>query len=571
MSILADLRILTPENFELPQAIDDVIHSEVPFPKNSDSMEFSLVFPLKEISRYWYPANNGIDSLPNLWTGPMVVSTNYSMPIFVFFNELGENRLTISLNETLRKVEVSIGVHEESASMIASFSFPEGLSSEKLMVQLDGRKQPFYQSVVKNRTWIYDQKEYQLLPYNEAAYKPVYSTWYSYHQALTQANIEEQAQDFKKYHLETLILDDGWQTEDSSRRYAFAGDWEIAQNKFPTMIDHVGKIKSQGIKYMVWVTLPYIGEKTQAFSRFKDKFLYFDTYQKAGVLDPRYPDVRAYLVNKIVTLVKELDLDGLKIDFVDSFKEIDTKKTVDMDITNLEESINTLLAEIMTICLSDNPEFLVEFREDYYGPNMVQYCNIMRVKDCPNDFNKNRVGLTNIRLLAPSVAPHGDMLLFHLEDNLTSVTLQFLNCLYGVVQLSVDLVKLNSEQAEIITFWLDYQMRNQKVLLHQDFVALNPHLGYNFLGAGSNDKWILTSYQTDQVIHLDKSFMAKQVDIINASLSNYLIIATDDFLEEVAFEIFNLKGQKVDQGQLKLTAIQKIAVPACGLLVLTEI
>ena len=174
MSILADLRILTPENFELPQAIDDVIHSEVPFPKNSDPMEFSLVFPLKEISRYWYPANNGIDSLPNLWTGPMVVSTNYSMPIFVFFNELGENRLTISLNETLRKVEVSIGVHEESASMIASFSFPEGLSSEKLMVQLDGRKQPFYQSVVKNRTWIYDQKEYQLLPYNEAAYKPVY-------------------------------------------------------------------------------------------------------------------------------------------------------------------------------------------------------------------------------------------------------------------------------------------------------------------------------------------------------------------------------------------------------------
>lgn len=195
----------------------------------------------------------------------------------------------------------------------------------------------------------------------------------------------------------------------------------------------------------------------------------------------------------------------------------------------------------------------------------------MRVKDCPNDFNKNRVGLTNIRLLAPSVAPHGDMLLFHLEDNLTSVTLQFLNCLYGVVQLSVDLVKLNSEQAEIITFWLDYQMRNQKVLLHQDFVALNPHLGYNFLGAGSNDKWILTSYQTDQVIHLDKSFMAKQVDIINASLSNYLIIATDDFLEEVSFEIFSLKGQKVDQGQLKLTAIQKIAVPACGLLVLTEI
>ncbi len=571
MSILSDLRVLEPENFELPQAVDDVIHSEVSLPQNSNAMEFTLIFPLKEISRYWYPANNGVGSLPNLWTEPMIFSTNYSIPIFVFFNELGENRLTISLNETLRKVEVSIGVHEESASMIAVFSFPEGLSSEKLMVRIDGREQPFYQSVVDNRTWIYDQKEYQLLPYNEAAFKPVYSTWYSYHQDLTQASIEEQALDFKKYRLETLILDDGWQTEDNSRRYAFAGDWEIAQSKFPTMADHVAKIKAQGIKYMVWVTLPYIGEQTEVFSRFEDKFLYFDAYQKAGILDPRYPDVRAYLVEKLVTLVRKLNLDGLKIDFVDSFKEIDTKISADMDMMNLEESINILLAEITAICLADNPEFLVEFREDYYGPNMVQYCNIMRVKDCPNDFNKNRVGLTNIRLLAPSVAPHGDMLLFHLEDNLVSVALQFLNCLYGVVQLSVDLMKLNPEQATMIAFWSDYQMKNQNVLLHQDFVALNPHWGYNFLGAGSNDKRILTSYQTDQVIHLDKSVMAKQVDIVNATLSDYLIIATDDFLEEVAFEVLNLKGQKLDQGQLKLTAIQKIVVPACGLLVLKEI
>lgn len=571
MSMLADLKVLTPKNFELPQAIDDVIHSEVPLSKNSDSMEFSLIFPLKEISRYWHPANNGVDSLPNLWTEPMEISTNYSMPIFVFFNELGENRLTISLNETVRKVEVSIGVHEESASMIASFTFPEGLSSEKLMVYLDGKQRPFFQSVVASRTWLYEQKEYQLLPYNEAAFKPVYSTWYSYHQALTQASIENQSQDFEKYHLETLILDDGWQTDDNSRRYAFAGDWEIAQSKFPTMADHVAKIKAQGVKYMVWVTLPYIGEQTEAFSRFEDKFLYFDAYQKAGILDPRYPDVRAYLVEKLVTLVKELNLDGLKIDFVDSFKEIDTKKSADMDMMNLAESINILLAEITATCLADNPKFLVEFREDYYGPNMVQYCNIMRVKDCPNDFNKNRVGLTNIRLLAPSVAPHGDMLLFHLDDHLASISLQFLNCLYGVVQLSVDLTKLSPEQKEMIAFWLDYQMKNQEVLLHQEFMALNPHLGYNFLVAGSNEKRILTTYQTDQVIHLDKSFKAKQVDIVNATLSDYLMIATDDFFEEVAFEIFDLKGQKLDQGQLKLTAIQKIAVPACGLLVLTEI
>lgn len=45
----------------------------------------------------------------------------------------------------------------------------------------------------------------------------MYSTWYSFHQALTPEGIEEQCRLAKALACATVIVDDGWQTSSSER------------------------------------------------------------------------------------------------------------------------------------------------------------------------------------------------------------------------------------------------------------------------------------------------------------------------------------------------------------------
>lgn len=565
MSIIDQLEMINPGDVKIKSNIEEESTIIKISNENDKILEFTISFPIIDFSHFWYSGNNGDYSLPNLWTEPISISTNFSLPIFVFFDEKGNNKLAVALSETTRKVCASIGVHEENASILMNFSFPDGIDKDVLNIYLNDCEQPFYKSVVKSREWLYSQGKYSQLPYNSEAYKSVYSTWYSYHQALAQDSIAEQVQQFSNYHIETIILDDGWQTDDNSRRYAYAGDWEIAERKFPDIVTHIKNVQQDNVKYLVWITLPYVGEKSAAFSRFSDKFLYFDDYQRAGILDPRYRDVRKYLVDTVLNLVHKLHLNGLKIDFIDSFKSVSQNISSEMDIVNLDDSINILLADIVKNLLNYDPEFLIEFREDYIGPNMTQYCNIIRVKDCPHDYNKNRVGLTNIRLLCPSVAPHSDMITFNLKDSLESISLQFLNCLYGVIQLSVDLPSLSTEQREIIRYWMLYQDENREVIFDGDFVALNPHLGFDVVSAGNQSKRIISCYQVNRVIEMKNEWMADSIDLINANLGNEVTLAGKDFIGECfLYKSYDLHGVTVETGEIEIKEIQKIKVPACG-------
>ena len=59
--------------------------------------------------------------------------------------------------------------------------------------------------------------------------------------------------------------------------------------------------------------------------------------------------------------------------------------------------VDRLLAEIVTQlqAVVDNP--LIEFRQPYIGPRMMQYGNMFRVADCPANGFQNRVSSVDLR------------------------------------------------------------------------------------------------------------------------------------------------------------------------------
>ena len=90
-----------------------------------------------------------------------------------------------------------------------------------------------------------------------------------------------------------LIVDDGWQTMDDRRGYRYTGDWEpVRVGDMKSFVDRVHRLD---VKFMLWYSLPFIGENAGNYERFRGKYLRYWESQGAWVLDPRYPEVREFI------------------------------------------------------------------------------------------------------------------------------------------------------------------------------------------------------------------------------------------------------------------------------------
>ena len=66
----------------------------------------------------------------------------------------------------------------------------------------------------------------------------------------------------------SVILDDGWQTDDTNRGYGYCGDWEVAEKKIKDMKKHVQVVHDMGMKYLIWYSVPYVGMYSKVWERF---------------------------------------------------------------------------------------------------------------------------------------------------------------------------------------------------------------------------------------------------------------------------------------------------------------
>lgn len=58
----------------------------------------------------------------------------------------------------------------------------------------------------------------------------------------------------------------------------------------------VGNVRKLGMKYMVWFGVPFIGYSREAYGRSKGKYLNDVKNLYCASLDPRFPEVREYLI-----------------------------------------------------------------------------------------------------------------------------------------------------------------------------------------------------------------------------------------------------------------------------------
>ena len=550
------------------------ITSEKPF--SPDELSLKWATPSSNVAGYWSSQSYLDKTITPDW-GPASVKSMLSResPVICLFGHDNINRQTFAVSEALNTVITSTSVKEEDGMLYNEVKlFTEKnkkISSYQVQIRLDTRPIPYYKTLKQVSNWweTFDLLMPSKVP--EAAKLPVYSTWYSYHQNINKDSLIKECKLAKKLGYKTIIVDDGWQTLDSNRGYAYTGDWK--PERIPEMKEFVKEVHNLDMKFILWYAVPFVGEKSMAYEQMKGKFLDYWEGQGTYVLDPRFPEVRDFIINTYVKAATEWDLDGFKLDFLGRFKAGKKTRLVadeGRDYASVNEATDRLMTDLMSSLKEIKPDIMIEFRQPYTGPAMRKYGNMFRASDCPNIALVNRVETTDLRLLSGDTAVHADMLMWHYSEATEIAALQFLNVIFSVPQISVRLEDIPEEHFNMIQFYTDYWLQNRAILLEAEFLPSSPQLNYPIISGKSSKKQITSVYGTSNVIIDYKTPV--ELDILNAKMSKEVVIISKNRSANYTYEIKNCLGKTVKKGKIKIDkGANLFEIPVSGLLSLVKI
>lgn len=523
-------------------------------------------FPIVDIAGRWHPTCRFDRSLRADWSYGEKSMSAVSAPVIAFYSEDGKNRGTFAVSEALKEVRMNLGVHEEDGTMKCVVTISTGALEEnhyEVYLLSDYRDVAYEKSIREVAKWWEEDCGFTPAYVPEDAKDPMYSFWYSYHQVFTDEEVEAECKRAADLGFKTVIVDDGWQTDDENRGYAFCGDWEPTPKKIRDMKQHVANVHDMGLKYLLWYSVPYVGIHSEMWKKCHDKVITVDNEQKAGVLDIRYPEVRNYLKNIYILAVKEWGLDGLKLDFIDEFHErVDTPQPNDaMDCVCLQVALDKLLHETMEELKKINPEILIEFRQRYVGPAIRQYGNMLRVGDCPESGLSNRVASVDLRLLSGKTAVHSDPIVWHRDEKPEIAALQIVDSLFTTMQFSVRLDQISEEQKVMVQNYMAFMRTYCDLLQDGEIEAKEPHNLYPEVRVKDENTEIIVVYSADRVVKINPK--VRKTILVNGTKAEEIYVRLEESCDANISQI-DCYGNEVVKEKRALSGIQNLSCKVAG-------
>lgn len=496
---------------------------------------------------------------------------NNGIPLMQFLDKKGNNICLFAVADFVSQLNLKGGIDERSGKISVSVTVKRtDLANYGTEIYFDRRRIPYYEAVADYHKYL-QKLGFSAAPVPDFARRRTYSTWYAFQKGITQDEVYKQCMLAKEYGMNTVIIDDGWQTPVNTQHenaYITAGDWEPYTPKFPDMKGLVENLHAKGMKVVLWIATPYIGSESKCFRFFNGRFLGKNRADgTVMVADPRYADIRKWYVDLLTDRMVRWKLDGFKLDFINNFTLTDESRTdfENMDYPVLGEAVTALLDEITSALRKINPDVMIEYRQTYIGPAMQKSGNLFRVEDCAYGAMFNRINGIDLRLAAPHSAIHSDMLMWDYEASAEAAADQLSALLFITPQISMFFDKLPEEHRKVLKFYLDYIDSNTAVLQYGKMVPLNPEAFYPVVYAENNGKVIAGLYCANSFRVPDG---AKSLDIVNAAGSEYVYIdfADNDFSSK-EYVIYNCMGDVVGGGVIK-AALQSFNVPHNGIIMI---
>ncbi len=561
--------------------------------------------PVRGAVACWTPQHVHFE-MPLPWTQARVgANAARDLPLYANVGADGAARLVLAVSECVRRVAIRGVVDEYRADEeleVAFFTEPEEpLSRYAARIRLDTRVRDFATALSEASRWLVSSvTRHSDAPPPPAATRPWYSTWYSYHQHVTAEAVLAEARAARKLGMRGLLLDAGWM---KSRRgvpggwmaEARFGDWIPDPAKFPDMRALSRAVRAEGLAFGLWFALPFVSRHAAAWRTWKDKLLWIRSggASEWGILDPRFPEVRAHLAALCGRMMREWELDGLKLDFIDSFElrtsapanapgaltapnlpqettaeppnHRTTQPSDGRDFVSVPQAVVALMAGVSAAIRAVKPDALVEFRQGYIGPAIRPFGNMMRASDCPSCIATNRLKTVDLRLTSGATPVHGDMLEWDPGATAEDAALQLLATLFAVPQISMRLAELPPRHRAMLRFWLRFWNAHRATLLDAPFRPLHPQAAYPVVAAAGATETITAVYQRGTVADAWQDGAATGY-IVNATGAVGLTVRFASRPRSI--ELFDCTGRAVDcPVRIVRAGIADVSVPASGLLV----
>ena len=525
--------------------------------------------PCAGIHLLWSPMNFVSKNIPPIW-GSLGVTSNAmsSAPVFSCIGYDDTNHLTIACSDAKNNVRIC-GVIEEDTALLrfgVTIDVECAISEYTADIRFDTRSLPFSEAVEDVVKWWETFDGYTPAPVPDDARQPLYSAWYSYHQDIVPEKILEECRYFSKLGCKVIILDDGWHTALENAGYGSCGDWEVSPEKIPDMKAFADAVHETGMKFMLWYSVPFIGEHSKAYERFKDKMLSFVDMGGTWVVDPRYPEVREYLIDIYRRALTDWGLDGLKLDFIDSFRQSDEVKE-GMDYVSVYDAVDRLMKDVIAALREIKPDVLIEFRQSYMGPLMRTFGNMIRSGDCPRDSLRNRQNVLALRMTSGNTAVHSDMTMWHGDESAEEAAFQLTNVLFSVPQISVRCRDIPEDHAEMIKNYLAFWTKYRDVLLDGKMLYKNYVSNYTYVSSLLGNVQVGAVY-SGRIAYLETP--TDEIALVNAS-GDREVLAYANFDGTYRCTVTDCMGHETFTGEIEFGALARIPMPVNGYAYLTRI
>jgi len=524
----------------------------------------------------WTPYDDRYWIRPFEWGAtPYESQLAFRAPLATAYRVNGESVLALACSEAFDALKYGLTIGSSDCRLHGDLAFfteyAAPRASYETKIRIDARKVRWSEGVSDAAAWVSKTAGLEPCPVPAAARDPMYSTWYAFWQDVHADVLEREAPLAAALGMKAMILDDGWQKEKSRTYYSATGDWMPVKGRFPDMKAHVGKIHAAGLKYILWLSVPFVGDESAAYARFKGKFLCEpDPGSGTYVLDVRFPEVREYLIATYERAVRDWGFDGLKLDFIDLFKIPATGDPAEKedwkgrDIRSLPLAVDTLMKDIRRRLTAINPDVLIEFRQQYMGPAIRQYGNMIRATDCPADSDKIRKLVCDLRLTSGATAVHSDMLVWHPDETPERAARPILNALFSTIQYSMVLARLPESHHDVIRHWLAFTQAHRATLLDGTFLPSQPEALYPIVAAESASERIAVAYTVGTVV--PALVGGKPTWAINATDAEGLVV---EAARSGTAEIFDTFGRS--RGKVPFEkGLVRLAVPPSGYAVVKE-
>ena len=549
----------------------DVVTVRMSSTTNAQPPQFGVFFrvPGAGVQNVWTSdfESDGCHVWPQLWWGWKAKYKSQlarDAPIAVGFNSCERAPVALACSEAFNALEFGLYADDRTCEIVGRcefFTAPVApLREYEVSVMLDRRGGDFAETVRQCTEWVASKNGFRTAYAPESAFDPLYSTWYAYLQDVHAGELEEEARLAASLGMQTMILDDGWQKVDSRTFSSATGDWMPVPSRVPDMKAHVAAVHKAGLKYMLWLAVPFMGDEAKNYPRFKDMLL---KKGDTGILDPRFPEVREYLISTYERVVGEWGFDGVKLDFIDSFvlpKDDPAAKDnyAGRDYRSLPDAVDRLMKDVLTRLKKINPDVLVEFRQHYMGPAILQYGNMMRAADCPADPTANRKRICDLRLTSEGIAVHSDMLVWSKDETPEGAALPILNALFSTIQYSMVLAKVSPEHRKVISSWICFSQEHRKALLRGAFRPHHAENGYTWIEGESEDERIVAVYANDVCVRTGVA--DRPVFIVNATGGRSALV---EFAADARVEFFDVFGKPAGATSVA-KGVLRLNIPASG-------